>query len=341
MFKDLLKKFYAALLATALIVSFTACSDEDDPSTPPKDEATSLVEYLEANGDYINTNAPALIVAADLRADLLAKPEKIKVIDVRAKGDYDTLGHIAEAVNVPIADLINAFATMNPKPETYEKVVVACYTGQSAGYAVSVLRLLGYNNVYSLKWGMSSWNASLAKSWNNTVASGNSKASQFVKTETAKAAAGSLPSLTTGKTTGKEILEARAAALLTEGYSKAVLSADAVFQDLNKYYIINYWPKAQYDDPGHIPGAIQYTPKADLKLAAALKTLPTDKTIVVYCYTGQTSAQVAAYLRMLGYDAKTLSFGASGMIYDLIKDKTGFSTWKATEANDFPLVKSN
>ena len=63
---------------------------------------------------------------------------------------------------------------------------------------------------------------------------------------------------------------------------------------------------------------MQYTPKESLKLSADLKTLPTDKPVVVYCYTGQTSANLAAYLRLLGYDARTLLYGANGMIYDLM-----------------------
>ena len=40
----------------------------------------------------------------------------------------------------------------------------------------------------------------------------------------------------------------------------------------------------------------------------------------MYCYTGQTSANMAAYLRVIGYNAKSLLFGANGMIYD---DMTG------------------
>ncbi len=43
-----------------------------------------------------------------------------------------------------------------------------------------------------------------------------------------------------------------------------------------------------------------------------LQYLPTDKKIVIYCWTGQTSAQVAAYLRMLGYDAVSMYYGMNG-----------------------------
>jgi len=67
---------------------------------------------------------------------------------------------------------------------------------------------------------------------------------------------------------------------------------------------------------------MQYTPNVDLALDEALKTLPTDKTIVVYCYTGQNSARIATYLRVLGYDAKSLKFGANGMIHDEMEGHT-------------------
>ena len=43
-----------------------------------------------------------------------------------------------------------------------------------------------------------------------------------------------------------------------------------------------------------------------------------DETVVVYCYSGQTSAYVTAYLKVLGYDAKSLKFGANTMIWNRI-----------------------
>jgi rhodanese-related sulfurtransferase len=145
--------------------------------------------------------------------------------------------------------------------------------------------------------------------------------------------------LATGKTTGTEILQARIASVLADGYSKTAIDKATLFLDLSKYYIVNYWPAAEYTGIGHIPGSIQYTPKADLKLATFLKTLPTDKTIVIYCYTGQTSANVAAILRVMGYDAKTLGLGTNGMIWQKMKDagKTAFNA--ASDVMNFPYVK--
>ncbi len=67
-----------------------------------------------------------------------------------------------------------------------------------------------------------------------------------------------------------------------------------------------------------------------------LNTLPTNKKIAVYCYTGQTSAHVAAYLRVLGYDAKSILFGVNGMAHDTMPG-TVFDA--ATEVHDYTLAQ--
>ncbi|HOQ49725.1 MAG TPA: rhodanese-like domain-containing protein, partial [Candidatus Kapabacteria bacterium] len=211
---------------------------------------------------------------------------------------------------------------------TYEDVVLVCYSGQSAGYATSLLRLLGYNNVKSMKFGMSSWHDDFATNYKNVVANGNSRVAQFTSTETPKPTTKNpLPTLNTGKKTGKEILEERVKFLFEKGFTSGT-GSDAVgitngdvFNNLTNFFIVNYWPAAHYADPGHIPGAMQYTPKESLKSTKDLLTLPTNKTIVVYCYTGQTSAYVSAFLRVLGYDAKSLLYGCTGMIYDKLVEK--------------------
>jgi rhodanese-related sulfurtransferase len=63
-----------------------------------------------------------------------------------------------------------------------------------------------------------------------------------------------------------------------------------------------------YANPGHIPGAYNYEPASNpFTTPALLTTLPTNRPVVIYCFTGQTSSYLAGYLRMLGYDAKSLS----------------------------------
>jgi len=306
-----IKLFALGLLVFAFV--FTSCKkDEDDPIN----EAQVLIEYLEstdspAGKDFVNTDLPTIMPASEVKT--LNETNQVYIIDLRAAADFET-GHIANAHNVALADVLTHIEAVNL--DSYTKVALVCYTGQTAGFAASILRLMGYSKVFSMKWGMCAWHEDFAGKWNTAITNGNAYASQFVTTDTPKNAAGSLPVLSTGKTTGQEILEARVNAVLAEGFTTASITNATVFGALSSYYIVNYWPAAQYVDPGHVPGATQYTPKESMKLATDLKTLPTDKPVVVYCYTGQTSAFLSAYLRLVGYDAKSLLYGTNGMIYD-------------------------
>lgn len=310
-------KITRILMLSILFAVFfmTACDDDPDPIN----EAEVLVEYLESADspymkDYVNTDMPSIIGASDVKT--LNETDDIYIIDIRAAADYDT-AHIENAVNVGASDVLTHIESVDLSG--YTKVAIVCYTGQTAGWATSLLRIMGYDNAFSMKWGMCSWNSVFAGKWNENI--GNSYETQFTTTATEKAAAGSLPELNTGETTGQEILEARVAAVFTEGFDPVKVTNASVFTSPDNYYIVNYWPADRYADPGHIPGAVQYTPKSSISLADDLLTLPTDKTIAAYCYTGQTSAFLAAYLRVLGYDAKSVLFGANGMIYDVLVEK--------------------
>jgi rhodanese-related sulfurtransferase len=322
------------LVALPLLVFTNACSDDDDPITPAIDESALLVAELEgANGDYMNTAAPAIVSAQEVYEDINGA-KKWYILDIRAAADF-AKGHIAGAVNVPIADVLTHMAGVNMA--NYDKIAVICYTGQSAAWTTAILRMSGYTKAFSMKFGMSSWHSDFD---NITSKLNSDKVGQFVMTDSpAKPAAGNLPSVSTGKTTGTEILKARIAAIHGEGYSKSAIDAATVFTNLSQYFIINYWPVADYTGVGHIPGSLQYTPKADFKLATNLKTLPTNKTVVVYCYTGQTSANVAAILRVMGYDAKSLAFGTQGMIADKMKTAGKTVYQNGVDCKNFDYVK--
>lgn len=322
-------KFWLFGILFSLLFVVACDKDDDDnnnqqPTTVVESEV--LATYLESTNspygkDFVNTDMPTIMPASEVKT--LNETGQVYIIDIRSAAAFDT-AHIENAVNVAFADIISHVAALDVTP--YEKIAIVCVSGQTAAYAASLLRLNGCQKAYSMKWGMCGWHPDFASAWNSTVANGNAYASQFVSTPTDKAAAGNLPTLSTGKTTGQEILDARISTLLTDGFDAAKITNAAVFANLDNYYIVNYWPENHYADPGHIPGAVQYTPKETMKLAADLKTLPTDKTVVLYCYTGQTSAFLAAYLRLLGYDAKSLLFGTNGMIYDKMVD-AGLTTF--------------
>jgi rhodanese-related sulfurtransferase len=328
------KKYYLLLsVLFAFLVVFNSCEKD---KVDPINEAEVLATYLESaqspiGKDFVNTDLPTVMGATELQT--LNNAGQVYIIDIRAAADF-AAGHIQNAKNVAIGDVFTHLAGVS-NLSSYSKIAIVCYSGQSAGFLVSLLRLTGNNKVFSLKWGMSSWN-SFFKSWTNNI--GNSRAATFTATASEKAAKGDLPTISTGKTDPKEILDARVAAVLTEGFGAASISHTTLYSNLSNYYIINYWPLNIYTTPGHIPGAIQYTPKETIKLAADLKTLPTNKTIVVYCFTGQTSAYLVAYLRLLGYDAKSLLYGTNGMIYDLMVSNSVPNVFKASEVMEYSYV---
>ena len=299
------------MLSILFLAFFAVSCEEEEPIVEdPISEALVLAEYLEspAGGDYANTAMGAYVTAEGVKT--LMATGGVYIIDIRSIETFAT-GHIEGAVNLAAADVLAHLDGMDVSG--YDKVAIVCYSGQTAAWLNNILRISGYDNAFSMKWGMSSWNADFDV-W--TGKPSNEYATQFKTEAYPKGEAGSLPSLSTGETEGAAIMDARIDVVLAEGFGEAAITADAVYANLDNYYIVNYWSDAHYTDPGHIEGAMQYTPKMSMGLDTDLTSLPTDKTIVVYCYTGQTSANLASYLRVLGYDAKSLKFGANSMIYD-------------------------
>jgi rhodanese-related sulfurtransferase len=328
-------KLWMLGILLALFV-FSGCNKDDENETPQVNESEVLANFLESADspymkDYVNTDMPSIIKAVDVNALILTN--QVYIIDIRSEADFND-GRIDIAVNVPATGVLDHIESNDLSG--YEKIVIVCYTGQTAGWATSLCRLMGHENVFSMKWGMCSWNEYFAGKWQSNI--GNTYATQFTGDATEKNAMGNMPALSTGHSTGMDILESRIATVFAEGFDPAKVSAQAVFDNLNDYYIVNYWPAAQYADPGHIPGATQYTPKESMKMAVDLKTLPTDKPIAVYCYTGQTSAFLTAYLRVLGYDAKSILFGTNCMIYDIM-ETANMTIFKDEEINDFTYIQ--
>jgi rhodanese-related sulfurtransferase len=137
------------------------------------------------------------------------------------------------------------------------------------------------------------------------------------------------------------VSDARFAKVFAEGTSGVFITADEVFANPSAYSIINLERKDKYSD-GHIPGAVRYKPDATLGQTDEMATIPTDKTVVVYCGTGHNSAFASAYLRLFGYDARTLKYGNNSFMHDRMLKKMQELSWLPfTEAdvNNFPLVK--
>src|SRR5664279_3079611 len=121
----------------------------------PKTEADLLLDYLAKKGDYVNTRQfPSMIKAPTVLENL---EKKMLVIDIRESGQFKK-GHIKGAKNVEFSKLPDYFVK-DIKPFQYDKIVLVSQYGQQSGYATALLRLMGYGNVYSMRWGIASWNA--------------------------------------------------------------------------------------------------------------------------------------------------------------------------------------
>lgn len=340
-----LYRYRGLTLAFALALSpLTGCGGDSATITEPEDkpppaavnEAALLVAYTEGLGYDIHGGF--VIAAADVRTNIVSGASQY-VIDMRSATDF-AKGRIPGAVNVPMADLLDHLSKMSPAASTYGTIVLACYSGQTAAFAVGALRAAGYKNVKSLKWGMSSWHTDFATPW--MTGRSNARVTDLVTGGSpAMNAVGELPKLTTGLTDGAAIAQARAKTVLTAGFTPAGITHATVYANLSGHYIVNFWPASLYQNFGHINGAVLYDPATTPFLSTTqLKTLPTDKPVVLYCYTGQTSAYLTGYLRTLGYDARSLTYGMNGMAFDkMVADKVANAFVPEAEIKNYEYSK--
>ncbi|WP_228727893.1 rhodanese-like domain-containing protein [Fusibacter ferrireducens] len=314
------KKVLAILLTLMLIISATACgkseeapatmevpdssapaASEESPApaeatTPAPTESADASTADEAIAAYFE-NMPDHIykIKQDEFVGKVVADEAMTILDIRGADDYNK-GHIKGAVNLPwgpaIAEGLNSIP--NDKP-----VFVYCYTGQTAGQAVMTLNYAGFD-ARSVNLG---WNLGISKV-------------EGVDAVTVTDAA----TLTSGTTE----INADVQTALTAYYDGLSAVADSKYKNYkvsednlkamvdaadDSIYILSVRGAKDYAI-GHIAGASNIPFGKDM--AASFSSLPKDKTIVVYCYTGQTAGQTTAALRLMGFDAVSLN-GGMGM----------------------------
>ena len=300
------------LLAPTLFL--TSCDRGDDPidgSTASTPAFETMKNYMVANSMDIpniitNTDGEKFVVGAPATADLDAFLAKYYIIDIRDAGTFGA-GHIQGAKNVAFSNILTEAPNAGSKP-----ILVVCFSGQTACYATALLRLYGYNHTRALKWGMSGWNSSTAGSWNGKI--GAEEANGHANWSYSSAPANivfSDPTISSFETSGEAMLNKRVEDAVAAGFGPATVSGTDVLNNPNNYFINNFFSEGDYSAFGHIANAYRLFP---VSLANnEYKNLNTDAEVVTYCYTGQTSAVMTACLRVLGYNAKSLTFGMNGM----------------------------
>lgn len=91
----------------------------------------------------------------------LMEPEAVAasealIVDVREPEEYAT-GFIEGAINIPIRELAD---TLTALPRLDQEIVVVCGSGVRSAIGMAALRLLGYEQVWSLTDGIAAWNES-------------------------------------------------------------------------------------------------------------------------------------------------------------------------------------
>jgi rhodanese-related sulfurtransferase len=335
-----MRKRISILLIAVIIPLFvaTSCREYEEASV---DEYTILTEYMKSTGkDFANVVDATWVKAAsaiNVNVTDYSVPDYY-VMDIRSAVDFDN-GHIKGAVNVPLANVLTAAPNAGAKP-----ILVVCYTGQTAARAVAFLRLSGFTS-HCLKWGMAGWHSAFQAKWTSNTAQLNH--ANWIKTGAPAAVSQfSSPVLTTGKTTGEEILKARIAIALAN-VAWTVSKTDVLANPTN-YFINNKWPQADWDAYGHISSAYRIDVAEGLTIDGLNKFNPAATTLVTYCYTGQTSSITAAWLNVVGFDnSKSISFGANGIIWTDMKNGSVAirkSTWQGDLSawnNNFGYYKTD
>jgi len=303
------KKWLSLLLVLVLVFSITACSKKDDEGTMDvaTTEATTAATTEAATeapteaaldmpalvSDYFK-NMPEHIykIAEKDFVDLVKADTAMTILDLRSAEDY-AKGHIKGAVNMPWGPAVAAGLSSIPADKP---VFIYCYTGQTAGQAVTTLNIAGIE-ARSVNLG---WNFGISKV---------EGVADVTVTDAATLTAGVReidPQIQEAMNAYYEGLAAVADTQFKNyKISEADLKAMVDAQDAS-IYILSV-RKAEDYAKGHIQGATNIPFGKDM--ADSFGTLPMDKKIVVYCYTGQTAGQTTAALRLMGYDAVSLNGG--------------------------------
>jgi rhodanese-related sulfurtransferase len=144
-----MKRFALAATLAALFAAPAALALTNAEYTVIQKAADQYLSTLPANGNFH-------VNAEDVYKRIQSGKNDFVIVDVRVPKDkkYD-MGHLPGAIFIAS----DQFA----KPENLAKlprdkdIIIHCDTGQVQNKILAVLRMLGYNNAYAMKWGYMSW----------------------------------------------------------------------------------------------------------------------------------------------------------------------------------------
>ena len=161
----LYKKKYLGLLILSAILLLSGCGNAEDHAAELSDQEVEVILADVVGGEEALSTA-GLSYFSELSSDsknllsseavntLVNDGADIFIMDLRSGDDY-AIGHIQGATNIPWFEVGNNIEQL-PKDQ---QIIVACYSGQSAGQTVGVLRMMGYDAVALLGGMNNGWYA--------------------------------------------------------------------------------------------------------------------------------------------------------------------------------------
>ncbi|MCW3489884.1 rhodanese-like domain-containing protein [Dethiobacter alkaliphilus] len=302
--KKTLKLLFVLLLVGVMAFGLVGCGNEENNNNEPvdiEDNDNNLEEeialdpqevVLEAAKAYFPKVADDnnIISSEDIKEALESNPDAMFILDIRRQEDFEA-GHIEGAVH---SEWGNVGEIMDRLPKN-RPVVVACYTGQTAGQTVALLRMAGFDNAQSMLYGM-------RLGWEKE---------EFAMEGTGMVAAADLPAVSSSADEKEEILWEKAQAVFADiaDGNRALMDSEELQAGLednpNAFYVLDIRRPDDFAE-GHIEHSV-HSPWS--QVGEVLESLPTNRPVVVGCYSGQTAGQTVGVLRMLGLDARSLLFG--------------------------------
>jgi len=238
--------------------------------------------------------------------DWSSQKEKHQIVSVRKPDDYNTAGHIPNAINIYWIDIIadESLARL----DSNKTVILYCYYGHGSAICYAILSLLGYK-CCSLDFGMMDWNldALVKEPWDQ-------KADYEVEVAVNRPKEAYLPPVVASKLgNATSIIKEMARKYLSGEGSPVILSSDikAVIDDWDhkkaEYQVVDVRSNREYEI-AHVPHSINI-PWAKIAEIKNLKKLDPNRTIVVYSENGQTGQLATTVLSLLGYHAVDMKFG--------------------------------
>ncbi len=313
------KKLLIPGFAIFLLLAASGCIENTVKIIDPVslDNTALLLEYVEGQGDFANTeDAPGLVSASELYASM----EQYNILDVQSDNQY-TAGHIINASHVTLNSLYHKVDSLYAQSTT-KRIILVCKNGQASAYYTSLLRLAGYKSVYCLKYGMASWNVFFADEWLKAPGV-YYEINLFDNIIYDKEPLQALPSIAfTSSGTLEEKCKQRIREILEKGFvlgQNYITEPETQFKD-EKYYVC-YGRKELYLGGKLLPyGLNSHMPYTrwyrdfflfELRSTNLLQTLPAKREIIIYTTNGLLSASVCAWLTVLGYNVKTILFGGN------------------------------